>query len=118
MRFNLADANYLIVKELCFNIISFLQMLAEYRLDSLMDGDDDDDSEGRTTMQLQTSTGRSASTFALDWLSDNVYWTDWDKIEMSRRNGSSRRIIVWQNCRPRTITVDPLARFALSDAKI
>lgn len=87
------------------------KMLAEYRLDSLMDGDDDDDSEGRTTMQLQTSTGRSASTFALDWLSDNVYWTDWDKIEMSRRNGSSRRIIVWQNCRPRTITVDPLARF-------
>ena len=89
--------------------------MTEFRLNSLMDGGD---GEGQTTLQPQTLTGRSASTFALDWLSDNIYWTDWDKIEMSRRNGSSGRIIVWQNCRPRTITVDPLARLELCDVKI
>ncbi len=48
---------------------------------------------------------------AVDWIAGNLYWSDFSgsKIEVSRLNGSSRRVIVWQNVKPRHLVVDPTA---------
>lgn len=46
---------------------------------------------------------------AIDWLAQNMYWTDsgTQRIEMSRLNGSSRKVIVWKDVKPIAIAVDP-----------
>lgn len=46
---------------------------------------------------------------AVDWVARNLYWTDFEKgrIEMSRLDGASRRVLVWQDVRPRAIVLDP-----------
>lgn len=47
---------------------------------------------------------------AVDWISRNLYWTDagMDKIEVSRLNGSSRRVLISAGLdEPRAIAVDP-----------
>jgi len=47
---------------------------------------------------------------AVDWISHNVYWTDFiqGRIEMSRFDGMSRLVVAWQDVRPRAIAVDPM----------
>jgi len=47
---------------------------------------------------------------AVDWVGRNLYWTDkgMDRIELSRLNGSSRRILISEGLQePRAIVVDP-----------
>ena len=49
---------------------------------------------------------------AVDWLARNLYWTDsgTDRIEVSRLDGSSRKIIICDELdEPRAIIVDPVA---------
>ena len=52
---------------------------------------------------------------AVDWLSDNIYWSDWTQrhIEMAHlthagNRATHRRIIVWQNTHPRALTLHPI----------
>ena len=47
---------------------------------------------------------------AVDWLSHNIYWIDSRRslIEMSRPDGSSRRIVVWKDLNdPLFLVLDP-----------
>jgi low density lipoprotein receptor-related protein 5/6 len=47
---------------------------------------------------------------AVDWIGRNLYWSDTgtDRIEVSRLNGTSRRVLVSENLdKPRAIAVDP-----------
>jgi low density lipoprotein receptor-related protein 5/6 len=47
---------------------------------------------------------------AVDWIGRNLYWSDTgtDRIEVSRLNGTSRRVLVSENLdEPRAIAVDP-----------
>ena len=45
----------------------------------------------------------------VDWVAHNLYWVDSGtrRVEMSHVDGSSRRVIVWQNVQPRSLAVDP-----------
>jgi low-density lipoprotein receptor-related protein 1 (alpha-2-macroglobulin receptor) len=47
---------------------------------------------------------------AIDWIAQNIYWTDQKRglIEVSRLDGSFRRVIASQLFRPSKIVVDPL----------
>jgi len=48
---------------------------------------------------------------AIDWISRNLFWTDTgtDRIEVSRLDGTSRRVIVSSGLdEPRAIKVDPM----------
>ena len=48
---------------------------------------------------------------AVDWISRNLYWTDTgtDRIEVSRLNGTSRRVLIADDLEePRAITLDPI----------
>ena len=47
---------------------------------------------------------------AVDWVARNLYWTDTgtDRIEVSRLNGLSRKILISDHLdEPRAITLDP-----------
>ena len=47
---------------------------------------------------------------AVDWVARNLYWTDTgtDRIEVSRLNGSSRKLLISENLdEPRAIALDP-----------
>ena len=47
---------------------------------------------------------------AVDWIARNLYWADEGtrRIEMSRLDGSSRRVLLWQDVhQPRSIALDP-----------
>ena len=47
---------------------------------------------------------------AVDWLARNLYWTDTgtDRIEVSRLNGSARKILIRENLdEPSAIVVSP-----------
>ena len=47
---------------------------------------------------------------AIDWLGRNLYWTDtgMDRIEVSRLNGSARKVLIADNLdEPRAISLDP-----------
>ena len=47
---------------------------------------------------------------AVDWVAHNIYWADTKKnrIEVARLDGSSRKVLVWQNLdEPRALAVDP-----------
>ena len=47
---------------------------------------------------------------AVDWISENLYWTDDDlkTINIARLNGSNRKILVSTNLtHPRAIVLDP-----------
>ena len=47
---------------------------------------------------------------AIDWVARNLYWTDTgtDRIEVSRLNGSSRKVLIDENLdEPRAIVLDP-----------
>ena len=47
---------------------------------------------------------------AVDWVAHNIYWADsgTSKIEMSRLNGSHRKVLVWKDIQsPRAIALDP-----------
>ena len=47
---------------------------------------------------------------AVDWVARNLYWTDTgtDRIEVSRLNGSSRKVLISEHLdEPRAITLDP-----------
>ncbi len=46
---------------------------------------------------------------AVDWVAHNLYWVDTGtgRIEMSRMDGSSRKVLIWDDVQPRAITVDP-----------
>ena len=46
----------------------------------------------------------------VDWVARNLYWTDTgtDRIEVSRLNGMSRKVLISENLdEPRAITLDP-----------
>ena len=47
---------------------------------------------------------------AVDWVARNLYWTDTgtNRIEVSRLNGSARRVLIDENLdEPRAIALDP-----------
>ena len=47
---------------------------------------------------------------AVDWVAQNLYWTDTgtNRIEVSRLNGSARRVLIDENLdEPRAIALDP-----------
>jgi len=47
---------------------------------------------------------------AIDWVARNLYWTDTgtDTIEVSRLNGSSRKVLISENLdEPRAIALEP-----------
>ena len=47
---------------------------------------------------------------AVDWVARNLYWTDTgtDRIEVSRLNGTSRKVLINENLdEPRAIALDP-----------
>lgn len=47
---------------------------------------------------------------AIDWVARNLYWTDTgtDRIEVSRLNGTSRRVLISDKLdEPRSIALDP-----------
>ena len=47
---------------------------------------------------------------AVDWVARNFYWTDTgtDLIQVSRLNGSSRKVLISENLdEPRAIALDP-----------
>lgn len=49
---------------------------------------------------------------AVDWVARNLYWTDagTDRIQISRLDGSSRRVIIADELQePRAIVLDPTA---------
>ena len=52
----------------------------------------------------------SPNGIAVDWVGRSLYWTDKgkDRIEMSRLNGSSRRVLISDGLHePRAIVLDP-----------
>jgi len=55
----------------------------------------------------------SPESVVVDWVAHNLYWVDSGtrRVEMSHVDGSSRRVIVWQNVQPRTLVVDPTHGF-------
>ncbi|KAL0269033.1 UNVERIFIED_CONTAM: hypothetical protein PYX00_010774 [Menopon gallinae] len=46
---------------------------------------------------------------AVDWVSQNIYWIDSGnkRIEVSRMNGTSRRVLIWKDIEPYSIVLDP-----------
>lgn len=47
---------------------------------------------------------------AVDWMARNLYWADEGtrRIEMSRLDGSARKVLLWQDIhQPRSIALDP-----------
>jgi low density lipoprotein receptor-related protein 5/6 len=46
---------------------------------------------------------------AVDWVAHNLYWADTgtSRIEMSRMDGSSRRVLIWREVEPRALVLDP-----------
>ena len=58
---------------------------------------------------------------AVDWVARNLYWADpgfgghkvdtarssIGRIEMSRMDGSSRKVLIWKDVEPRAIALDP-----------
>jgi low density lipoprotein receptor-related protein 5/6 len=47
---------------------------------------------------------------AVDWIAQNLYWADFgtERIEMSRLDGSSRKVLVWNDVHdPKSIAIDP-----------
>ncbi|KRX57417.1 Low-density lipoprotein receptor-related protein 6 [Trichinella sp. T9] len=51
--------------------------------------------------------------FAIDWLAENMYWSDsgHHMIEMADLNGKSRRIVVWRGTNPRALVVHPVVGY-------
>lgn len=46
----------------------------------------------------------------VDWVAHNLYWADTGtrRIEMSRIDGSARRVLIWRDIAdPRSIALDP-----------
>ena len=47
---------------------------------------------------------------AVDWLAQNIYWADavTNRIQVARLNGSSRRVLVWEDLvHPSALVLDP-----------
>ena len=55
---------------------------------------------------------------AVDWIADNLYWTDEDRgyIIMSRLDGRYRTVLLTGLTRPKSVTVNPLTGFVLITA--
>lgn len=52
----------------------------------------------------------SPESVAIDWMALNLYWCDTGshRIEVSRLDGSNRRVLVWKNIKePRNIVLEP-----------
>jgi len=64
-----------------------------------------------SNVTIVTSTDvRVAEGLAVDWMADNLYWTDtyFNKISVSRLNGSSRKTLINENLmEPRAIALHP-----------
>jgi len=56
----------------------------------------------------------TADGLAVDWLADNIYWTDTAKnlIEVCRIDGSSRKVVLSKLKEPRSIAVFPRKGYA------
>jgi len=62
------------------------------------------------TERIVSSDIESPEGIAVDWVGRNLYWTDkgTNRIEMSRLNGSSRRVLISDGLQePRAIVLDP-----------
>lgn len=63
------------------------------------------------TVEDVISTGViSPDGLACDWVGLKLYWTDADndRIEVSELNGTSRKVLVWEEIdQPRAVTLDP-----------
>ena len=48
---------------------------------------------------------------AVDWLAGNLYWSEamLDRIEVARLDGTSRRVLLWSDRKPRSIALDAIA---------
>ena len=57
---------------------------------------------------------------AIDWIADNLYWTDEDRgyIMMSRLDGRHRTVLVTGLTRPKSVTVNPLTGSVLATAEV
>ena len=59
---------------------------------------------------LVSSEVKHPDVVTVDWVARNLYWTDTgtDRIEVSRLNGMSRKVLISENLdEPRAITLDP-----------
>lgn len=74
------------------------------------------------TDQFENTGGDWLSGIAIDWVADNIYWSDEKRniIEVARLNGSSRYVVLSYVPKPKTIAIDPIAGFLfyVGDKKI
>lgn len=63
-----------------------------------------------STENYEQNNGDWLGGIALDWIAQNIYWTDQKRglIEVSRTNGAFRRVVSSQLSKPSLIAVDPL----------
>ena len=62
------------------------------------------------TIDVVASNLEQPDGLACDWIGKKLYWTDaaTKRIEVSELDGSSRKILVWNNLdQPRAIALDP-----------
>lgn len=76
------------------------------------------DGTQRQTIVKQTepfdfNNGDGLSGIAVDWVADNIYWSDERRniIEVARLNGSSRYVVLSYVSKPKAIAVDPVNGF-------
>ena len=69
------------------------------------------DSSEETIQKIVTTTGLTLPEgLACDWIGHNLYWADSErkKIEVSRLDGSQRKVLYWKNiAQPRALVLDP-----------
>lgn len=65
------------------------------------------------TDQFDASGGDWLTGFAVDWISNNIYWCDEKRniIEVARLNGTLRYVVVPSVNKPKAIAVDPMAGY-------
>lgn len=65
------------------------------------------------TDQFDANGGDWLSGIAVDWVADNIYWSDEKRniIEVARLDGSSRYVVLSYVSKPKSLAVDPIAGF-------
>lgn len=65
------------------------------------------------TDQFDANGGDWLSGIAVDWIADNIYWSDEKRniIELAHLDGSSRYVVISYVSKPKALAVDPIAGF-------